>query len=136
MKFLTIIILMTSLSTAFANSLVCQSAQKIDGWDGGNTYDYFRFTAKVASGSKLLQAEVAGPYFAGPETLDADRNYNPSSERYRGHTRFSALEDAWNWFIPVMPNNFAGRRTPFVGFVQIIGENGFKGTVTVNCRIK
>lgn len=104
--------------------LLCRSTQRVTGWNAHRTSGYLILRADIESNERLIRAELSGPYEAGPDTVTADPNYRPRNERYRGYNRFSAIEDAWHWFYPLLPRDLLRQPTSFDAFVRIMGEEG------------
>ncbi len=124
-------------TAAFADTvLICRSYQKIEGWRAYNTNDYLRFTAYVVSDTELKKAEVDGAYGSDVRDIKADPKYKPTSKRYANYNRFSDLEDAWNWFLPLLPKDLTSQKGDFRGYIQIFGEEGFSETVSLKCSLK
>jgi hypothetical protein len=117
--------------------VACSSEEKIDGWIGHNTFENLRFTAYVVSSTELRTAIVKGAYESDSANIAAESNYVPRNPAYASMNRFSALEDAWNWFKPLLPKNLGdlARGSEFTGYIQIMGEEGYKGTHKLQCRI-
>lgn len=137
MKTVISLLAISSLSLAFANPvLLCQTPTQITGWNGGETNDYVRLTAYVVSNTELQKVEVKGAYLADTRDLSADPHYTPRSRSYVFYNRFGRLEDAWHWFSPILPKQLMDQSSQFTGYLQIIDEEGYKGTLTLNCRIK
>lgn len=126
-----------SVAQAFAGSvLICQSTTKVRGWNASETFDFLRLTAYVASNTEIQRAELKGAYVSDTRDLKADSNYRPRSAAYANFNRFSVLEDAWHWFSPLLPKDLNSQSGRFTGFVQIMGEEGFKETVRLNCHLR
>lgn len=121
---------------AMAATVICKSEEKVDGWTGTETHDFLRFTAYVTSNTELSKAQVKGAYVSDQRDLVIEEDYQPKSGRYKSYHRFGPLEDAWNWFRPLLPKDVMERKAPFTGFVQIMGEESYKGTVRLSCFLK
>jgi len=104
--------------------LVCESAYKIEGWVGHSTSSTLRFNAVVASSTKLKDAEVSGAYQSDSRTLKTDSTYKPVAAKYKNHVRFGTLEDAWCWFNPILPRDFAKQDDTFTGYLRMSCEDG------------
>ena len=49
---------------------------------------------------------------------------------------YAALEDAWNWFVPALPQNMLELKGSFKGMMIIYSEQGFSQKVDMSCFIK
>lgn len=132
---LSLLILVSAPALA-APVLICQSPNKIEGWTGVGTNDHLRFTAYVKSETELQKAEVSGAYGSDVRDLSVDLKYVPKAPAYRDYNRFGVLEDAWHWFMPLLPKDFSTRKGGFPGYMQILGEGGNKGTVRLRCFVR
>ncbi len=120
-----------------ASALNCSTEQKIEGWDGSTTHDYLKLTAEVTTNGDLQGAAIRGAYLTDQRDLTADVNYKPTSPTYKMFNRYSVLEDAWNWFMILLPKDLSerGLAQEFTAYVQIVGEEGFKGTEKLTCTL-
>jgi hypothetical protein len=120
-----------------ASTLNCSTEQKIEGWDGSTTHDYLKLTAEVTPSGDLQGAVIGGAYLTDQRDLTADANYKPTSPTYKMFNRFSVLEDAWNWFSILLPKDLSqrGLGQKFSAYVQIVDEEGFKGTEKLTCAL-
>lgn len=137
---LTLMILTLTLLTLTAHAaspaVICRSPEKVDGWDGGSTNEPVLFTAYVESDTQLRAAEVKGAYVSDTRDLAADTTYRPRARAYQGLNRFGPLEDAWHWFSPLLPKDLLAQRGTFRAYLQVMGEEGYKGTLALNCFLK
>ncbi len=137
MKFFVFALILSFGAPAFARTaLICRSLGDVNGWKTYTTDEPLRFTAYVESDTALSKAEVSGAYDSDVRELEADPKYKPASKRYANYNRFGVLEDAWNWFVPLLPKGFSKEKGSFRGYVQIIGEEGFQETVSMNCFLR
>jgi hypothetical protein len=136
MKKLAALAFCLSAQAFSAPALVCKSTGRVDGWTGSPTQTHLRFTAYAAANDRLLKAKVSGAYESDTADVTADKKYVPKAAAYQGYNRFSALEDAWNWFAPLFPKRLLSQTGSFSGYLQIRGEEGFKGTVKLDCFLR
>jgi len=134
---ITVFAIILSVDSFASSSLECRTLQKVSGWKGTDTFDYVYFTATIASNSLLNNAEVSGAYDSDKRDISSDSKYQPKSPLYTYYHKFGALEDAWNWFSPLLPKNVLNLKSKrFPGYLQIMGEQGYKGTLKLDCVIK
>lgn len=132
-----LLVFFAAINSYAAQTLICTSFEKIYGWTGVNTYEKLIFTAYVKSDTELTAAELRGAYISDSRDIKADSNYKPHNPKYKDHNRFDLLEDAWNWFYPLIPKNFTSvGTTKFKGYIQISDEEGWKETVGMSCFVK
>ncbi len=136
MKFAALLSLFVSLSSFGATVLICKTPAKVDGWKGTSTHDYVHLTAYVSDDEHLVRAVVSGAYASGTEDVAASPGYKPASPLYRTYNRFASLEDAWNYFRPLLPKKLVSLRAPFTGYLQVVGEESYKGTLKLNCFLR
>ena len=122
-----------SLTSFAAPVLICKTRDKVEGWTGSPTLDFVYFTAFVESELQLSRAEIRGAYGSDIRNINIDPAYKPRSPFYREFYRFGALEDAWNWFYPLLPKDFSKQSGSFPAYIQILGEAGFKETLKLTC---
>jgi len=54
-----------------------------------------------------------------------------------GYVKYGSLEDAWNWFMPILPENILEQKGSFVGIMEVRGEEGYGDAfVDMTCFIK
>lgn len=121
-----------------AGKLVCTSLEKVAGWRGVQTNDFLTLSADIVSGSELRGARVLGAYGSDRADVSADADYRPRNPAYADMNRFGSLEDAWNWFFPLLPKDLAQKEpgSRFTGYLQIVGEQEYKGTVEMACEVR
>jgi hypothetical protein len=113
--------------------LICQSNEKIEGWDGGPTNDYVYYRAYIESSTSLLKAQVTGAYLSDDRDLTADADPTNKYDR----TRFGSLEDAWHWFKLLLPKDFAALDGKFKGSIQTWAEEvNQPNYIDLTCFIK
>lgn len=140
MKMLLVVL---SLVTGFAGAamadqkLVCRSTQQIDGWVGYEKTDYVYLSADYAAGV-LSGATIYGAYNGDSfGELKLDDSYKPKAAAYQNFQRYGTLEDAWSWYMPLLPKGFEARKTPFRAYIQVFGEEDeYKMTLTMTCTLK
>lgn len=137
MKFaiFAVLSLFTAALAHAAPVLTCKSYEKVEGWTASPTNDYVHFTAYVESDTRLTKAVVKGAYLSDIYDIEADPGYKPVAKSYQNHNRFQALEDAWHWFRAVLPQDLSRRTGAFTGYLQISGEDGYRGTVRLRCFV-
>lgn len=112
------IALLTSFNVFSKATLICNSQEKIEGWDGSSTFDKVSFTAYIQSENELEKAVVKGAFNTDMRDLQSD---NKDRSKYK-RVRFGVLEDAWCWFNVLLPKNFARRTNNFAGSIQYTCE--------------
>ncbi len=131
--------ILVSVMSSFAHAgtiLNCQTENKIDGWNGSSTHEYLVFTAEVESNTTLKNAEILGAYKSDIRTIEADPNYKPRSDIYKTYNKFEPLEDAWNWFVPLLPKDLLDHEDTFAGYIQLHKEDvGYSETIKMECEI-
>lgn len=124
-----------SHAQAAVKSLTCKTPTMVEGWKGRETKDYVSFTATAASNTRLTNATISGAYESDQRDITADKKYKPQAPAYQNYNRFSSLEDAWNWFKPLLPKDYVSRKEGFTGYIHMWGEQGFKGTLKLDCQL-
>lgn len=115
--------------------LSCKSYDVIEGWDGGPTRDAVLYTAYIESDTQLRDAVVKGAYLSDVRNVEADPNYRPKAKSYQDYNRFQSLEDAWNWFLILLPKDLTKKRGAFTGYLQVFTEEGFGQTISMRCFV-
>lgn len=137
MKSFFLSLLVFASGSAFAaQTLICQSYERVDGWKAVDVHDYLRFTAYLMPDGSLGKARVDGAYASDMRDLSVDPKYVPKSPAYKNYNRYPLLEDAWHWFTPLLPKDILTRKGKFTGYMQIMGEDEFKGTVRLRCFVR
>lgn len=133
MNLIFIILLLFSASASAEIVLVCNSPGDVRGWKAVETNEPLRLTAYVNSDGSLAEAQVGGAYESDVRSLQINEKYVPQATAYRNMNRYDVLEDAWHWFIPLLPKNLLSQKSKFTGYLQIMGEEGFNGTENLSC---
>lgn len=129
-KTLIALLLISVFSNAFANELDCTSSKKVEGWNGGSTFDFVKVRAA------LERNELKNPQIEGAFSADYDGLLDGKISRNQKWIRYSAIEDAWCWFTIVLPADF-NQRIHFVGFVDKVCEEGRgRESFRVSCSLK
>ncbi len=134
----TAIFLISGILNANASSvglpvLVCNSLEKVEGWDYGGTDDFVQYTAFVESETSLLKAQISGAYTSDSRDLTADAD--PTNKYSR--LRFQALEDAWKWFNLLLPKDFLSFNKEFEGSIQFYTEDSSTPEyIDMSCSVK
>jgi hypothetical protein len=131
----TILGLLFLTQISFAASLNCVSLKDIYGWTGTETHEKMILKGELASDGLLKESKISGAYESDKRDLKVIPYVN-KNPRYNNYAKFSSLEDAWNWFSILLPQNASSLTRPFLGYVQVVGEQGYKETVTLNCLVK
>ena len=119
-NFILLVTLFFSFNTFAKATLICNSQEKVEGWDGSSTFDKVSFTAYIQSETELEKAVVKGAFKTDMRDLQSDKNQDRS--KYK-RVRFGVLEDAWCWFNILLPKNFARRTNNFAGSIQYTCED-------------
>jgi hypothetical protein len=114
----------------------CRTSGQVDGWTGSETHDYVYFNAETLNGTELLNARVTGAYESDSRALKVDQKYKSRSARYANYNRYNVLEDAWNWFAPLLPKDFLSETGEFTAYLQVMGEEGYRGTLKLRCQLQ
>jgi hypothetical protein len=135
------ILVILSLLTGFSGAamaeqqLTCRTTTQIDGWVGYEKTDYVYLNAYVDAGN-ITGATIYGAYNADTAyPLRLDDAYKPKAAAYQNFQRYGTLEDAWSWYMPLFPKGFETRKTPFRAYIQVFGEEEYKMTLTMTCKL-
>jgi hypothetical protein len=135
----TFVLFSLTLATSNADVLICQSLEKVDGWNASSTYDYVRFSAYIESETVLRSPEISGAYSA---SLDQGNNgsitlNNPDKDSQFPRYRFEALEDAWHWFFLMLPKNYLQEKGSFKASFQMYREEVYTPEyIDMSCFVK
>lgn len=134
--FFALLLALVSASTSYARAdLSCTSVDKIYGWTGTTTYEFLSLTGKVVSATELRGAQVSGAFRSDRRDVRI-QPYRPIADIYKELNRYQTLEDAWNWFSPLLPKNLPAiaAGTEFKGYLRVYNENGYVGTHELTCK--
>jgi len=135
-QFLVGLMIFFSAYASAESVLICKTLEKVDGWKAAPTHDYVHFTANVRSNEVLDKAKVRGAYASDSRDILSDKKYAPKSPAYKTYNRFQPLEDAWHWFHPLIPKELLSQVGFFTGYLQVMGEEGFRGTLKLLCYLR
>ncbi len=134
---LALFLFLPLISQANNKVIVCSSFNVVNGWGGLATK--VNFTADVNTNTQLSNAHVSGAITSDVRQIKADTTFVAPSAHYLGYNRFSALEDAWCWYMPVLPKNVGHLSTgsKVEGYIQMFCEDGQnRQAIAVSCFIK
>lgn len=110
--------------------LICNSLEKVNGWDGSQTNTKLKYTAYIKSSTELLDAEVTGAYYSDKRDISIRKET-------KSFVKFQTLEDAWNWFVLSIPKNFNQIDRSFTAYVNVHAEDRYGWQdVEMKCFIK
>ncbi len=133
MKFIILAGIMLCSVAVSAQTLTCESLKKIEGWDGGNTYEKVKLSAHL-SDKKIVDPVLNGAYKASYEgALSGKVSTNSKWIKYK------YLQDAWCWYSVSVPADFNNQKR-FAGFIDMRCEGYSFATVInsiqVNCQLR
>jgi hypothetical protein len=139
MKNLWVVFFVLASTPALASQINCVSYKSVTGWVGTPTNDNIRLSGMLKSDSEITGARVSGAYESDKADLKADPKFIPKYPQYENMNRFSALEDAWCWFRPLLPKNISKLSTykSFQAFLQVVCEEGRNAhTYLLSCSLR